>query len=108
MKHRSLFVLTLLTLCITGSTLTAGVVYTLNTKEFQDMNAGGKMTVAIEGKDLHMEMQGQGSKDGSVIFKSADNSMIMVDHQRKQYTVMDAAMIEKIAGQMNKAMAQYQ
>lgn len=108
MKKTFLFSLGLSVLSACASQLMAGVVYTLNTKEFQDGSAGGKMKVFIEGDDLRVEMVEGGAREGAFIFKGKERTMLMIDDKRRQYMVMDEQTIQGLASQMNQAMAEYQ
>lgn len=62
-------------------------------------------TLEIEGPNLAMSVQG-GEGEGRLIYRGDAREMIFEDHAEGTYTVIDEATLERIAGQMNAAMAQ--
>lgn len=61
--------------------------------------------VQIEGPNLAMAVEGpQG--EGRMIFRGDDREMVIEDHAEGTYTVIDEATLERLAGQVNAAMAE--
>ncbi len=81
----------------------AGVLYEI------ENSYGGKTseaTIAVE--DLNMKMDvatGDTEWNGDMIFRGQSREMIVVDHDKKTYFVIDKEQLEKLAGTVNQAMA---
>ncbi len=62
---------------------------------------------AIKGNNLKMDFyKNDQQQEGSMIYKGDSNEMIIVDHQRKTYMVVDQATMQMIASEIEKAMAE--
>ncbi len=106
MKLCGIFVL----LAMTPGTSLAGVVF-----EFQrsDHGEGAKQVrsrISIEGRRLRIDNQvsDTGPAEVTMIFLGDSRKMVNIDHQRKQYMVIDQRAMDAVAGQMNEAMAKLQ
>jgi hypothetical protein len=86
-----------------------GVVYEIEfTDHGQSPPKEENIEVAAEGRNLKMGI-GMGGSDGegTMIFRGGEQpEMIVIDHEKKSYFVMDREQIEEVAGQVNQAMAQ--
>ena len=103
-KYFSSLLIGLLTLA--QSHLSAGVVFTLSTKDLKNPEGSGLAQMYVDGKNLKMDFTGATAGSGGMIFRGADKTMLMIDNKRKQYVEMDEATITKLSNQMNQAMAQ--
>ena len=64
-------------------------------------------TNSFKGTDMKMDFNEGGTENvNSMIFKGGRDEMIMVDHKRKEYYVMDKQTLLSFANQMNEAMAE--
>ncbi len=101
--------LALLTLVFISTTLThAGVVYEMVNTDYNDGVAGETTSshIAIDGKKMKMSFPDNGSeKAGEMIYHGDKGQMMMIDHQRRQYFILDQATIEQIKAQIEQAMA---
>ena len=89
------------------SPLFAGVVFEV---EVKDKSGNDKkienMTILSEGRNIRMNMTEPGQGNNSMIFNGDKRAMIVLDHARKQYIVMDKTMMKGMMGQLNQAMGQ--
>jgi hypothetical protein len=81
----------------------AGVLYEM------ESTYGGKTansSIAVQDHDMKMNVA-SGGKDwnGDMIFHGENREMLIVDHEKKSYIVIDEAQMKKIADQVNQAMA---
>ncbi len=98
-----LFVLVML------SPLFAGVVFEIEVKDKSGPEQKiEKMTVLSEGKNVRMNMVDQRDGKNSVIFNGDKRAMIVLDHSRKSYFVMDKATMKAMMGQLNAALGEMQ
>lgn len=88
------------------SQLSAGVVFTLSTKDLKNPEGSGLAQMYVDGKNLKIDFTGSTSGSGSMIFRGEEKTILMIDNKRKQYVEMDEAAITKLSNQMNQAMAQ--
>ena len=95
---------------LVASPLAAGVVYEIEvTDHGHSPPKTETIRTAVEGRNLKVGVtsKGQGSQ-GEMIFRGERREMVMVDHERSSFTVMDEAALAKLASQVNQAMAQMQ
>ena len=90
--------------------LAAGVVYEIEVKDHgQSPPKTETMRASVEGRDLKVGVAAQGpGSQGEMIFRGERREMVLVDHERSTFTVMDEAALARLAGQVNQAMAQMQ
>lgn len=62
-------------------------------------------TMEVEGSNLVMAIQG-GDGEGRMIYRGADREMIIEDHAEGTFTRIDEETLQRVAGQMNEAMAE--
>jgi hypothetical protein len=105
MKQNNIILL-LSALVSLNSALSAGVVYTLSSKDLQKAENSGDMTVSVDGKNLKMEFADGAKGNGSMVFLGNENSVMMIDHERKQFFLMDEATLNQLGNQMSQAMVQ--
>jgi len=93
-----------------GMPLAAGVVF-----EVETTDASGSVEthqMLVQGGQLKMEMgagQGGAAEGGNdAIFRSDRREMVVIDHAKKSYMVIDEEMIQQIGGQMTAMMEQMQ
>lgn len=85
----------------------AGVVFEVETKDHDQSPV--KSTAWVENGNLKMGIPSARSKQsGTVIYRGDRREMVVVDHERKSYMVIDAAMIKSVAGQVDMAMNRMQ
>lgn len=81
---------------------TAGVVYEI---EVTDHSARKPTTdqvrTSVEGRSLKMEFDAE-KRESEMIFRGEPGEMIMVDHEDREYTVIDQETIAQIAAQMSQ------
>ncbi len=97
-----------LSVLIATATIHAGVIYEMANTDYTDGVAGETQLsqVAIEGNNLKISMPDKGSENpGEMIYRGDMGEMVMIDHQRQQYFILDRATIEKISAQIKQAMA---
>ena len=108
---RPLLLLTLLS----PTALLAGVVFEVETKSFHSGKAQVDTSeMLVEGKKLKMAVSGETESTGNaMIYRGDKKEMMMIDHGRKTYSVIDEATIRNLASQlgqinqqMEKALAQ--
>jgi hypothetical protein len=81
-----------------------GVVFKLEVKATGQ--PATTLTASIDGANLKMDIPQPGGAGAAVIFRGAEKEMVMVDHGRKSYVVMDQATMKNLTGQMSAAMKQ--
>ena len=91
--------------------LTAGVVYEIEVKDHQQSPPKTEsIQAAVEGRHLKMGIASgsQGGKQGEMIFRGDRREMVVIDHEKRSYQVMNEETMRQIAGQVNAAMSQMQ
>lgn len=90
------------------STILAGVVYEIETKDHEQSPPKAQtIQISAQGKSLKMGIPAGGSRaSGEMIFRGDRREMVIVDHDRKAYFLMDEASMRQMAGQINQAMRQ--
>ena len=84
----------------------AGVVLEIETQDHR-LNESGTVLAVVDGKNLKMTITSGGNRDKSeMIFHGEAREMIVVDHDDKSFMVIDEAMIDSIADQLNGLEAQ--
>jgi hypothetical protein len=81
-----------------------GVVFKLEVRTTGQPAA--TLTASIDGANLKMDIPQPSGAGAAVIFRGAQKEMVMIDHGRKSYVVMDQATMKDLAGQMSAAMKQ--
>jgi hypothetical protein len=98
----------LLLLALISTTAThAGVIYEMTNTDYIDGVASDTASshVAIDGNNLKMSLpEKKTGREGEMIFQGDKGRMLMIDHQRQQYFILDKATIDQINAQMNQAM----
>jgi hypothetical protein len=88
--------------------LAPGVVFEIETTDHRHTPPEvSRNTMSVEGELIRMNIaEGASARKGAVIYRGDRREMIVVDHGEKTYTVIDAATLESLAGQLNAAAAQ--
>jgi hypothetical protein len=88
--------------------LSPGVVFEIETTDHRRTPAEvSRNTMSVEGVLIRMNIaEGASARKGAVIFRGDRREMIALDHSEKTFTVIDAATLESLAGQLNAAAAQ--
>ena len=106
MKLCGIFVL----LAMTPGISLAGVVFVFQRTEHGEGGKQVRSRISIEGRRLRIDNQvgDTGQAEVTMIFLGDSRKMVNIDHQRKQYMVIDQRAMHAVAGQMNEAMAKLQ
>jgi hypothetical protein len=84
----------------------AGVVYRVETTDHDsDPPAVTAGTMSAEGSSLRMELASKNQGMTEIIYRGDRRELLMIDHEKKTYTVMDEATLKELAAQMSQAMA---
>ena len=89
--------------------LVAGVVYEIETKD-HDASPPRTLdsTFSVEGRQLKFDgVLGSGPRS-TVIYRGDRREMVVVDHDRKSYMVIDEQALQKVGDQLNQASRQIQ
>lgn len=88
----------------------AGSVLTMESRDLTDSSAAAtSVQIFSEGDAMRMDTGADVPEDAtSVIFDSAAKIMTTLDHDRREYFVIDEAAVQGIAGQMTDVMQQMQ
>jgi hypothetical protein len=91
---------------LAGAAAHAGAIYHTVERDAASGETQSTTTLSVEDGRLLVEQTqtGQTQPENSMIFKDGD--MIVVDHRRKSYTLIDKASLQKMAGSVNQAMKQ--
>lgn len=84
----------------------ADVVFQMQQKE---LNPGsvGQIKGKVKDNNLRMDFYENGTElDGSMLFLGGKNEMIMIDHDKKSYIIMDEAVMKSLAAKIDEAMNQ--
>ena len=111
MKLMRLCLFTLLLAALSLTPLWAGVVYEIETTDHaQSPPKVESVQMEAEGRHLKMGIpSGAASGESDAIFKGGDDpQMIIIDHERRGYYVMDREQAAVIAGGISSAMTQMQ
>jgi hypothetical protein len=85
-----------------------GVILEIETTE-RGSDQAMTTTIAIEGTNLRMSVQGGGpDQTGEMIFRGDRREMTVLDHQRRTFMVMDEETVRSLGTQMAAAMEQMQ
>ena len=90
--------------------LFAGVVFEIETKD-HDSSPPRTESIAmlVDGRNLKSEPGASGKRSQmTMIYRGDRREMVVLDHGKKSYFVMDQQMMKKMAGQMSQAMRQMQ
>ena len=103
MKRCSIFCLLV---CLSAAPLLAGVIFEIETTDHH----GGEPTVvevSAEGPNMKMQIPaGRGKPGGEMIFRGEKREMVFVDHDKKEFMVMDQEMVKSMSAQINQAMSE--
>jgi hypothetical protein len=90
--------------------LLAGSVMEMMTTEYrEDPPVIGTVQISTQGGMSRMEVTSAGSDgSGGMIFREQGREFIAIDHEEKEYYVIDEAAMERIGTQMNSALQQMQ
>jgi hypothetical protein len=88
----------------------AGSVLELKTTEYyEEPPVAGTIEISMQDGSTRMEITTVDSDEtGGVIFRSSPREMIALDHEQKEYYVMDEASMQNMATQLTTAMQQMQ
>lgn len=102
--------LILLLAALLTTPLFAGVVYEIEVIDHeQSPPKTESIQAAVEGRNLKMGIASQGKgAQGEMIFRGDRREMVVVDHEKRSFHVMDEATMKQLAGQVNSMMAQMQ
>ncbi|MDJ0759045.1 MAG: DUF4412 domain-containing protein [Woeseiaceae bacterium] len=95
--------LSLLGLLAASVSANAGTVYELATRTMQGEEID-RMTFYEDGDQSRMDQEGTATGSMTVIFKK--EGFYVIDHQQKNYILMDKAMLDQISSQISEAMKQ--
>lgn len=86
----------------------AGSVLELETREYyEEPPVAGTIEISMQDSSTRMEITTVDAEEsGGVIFRGSPREMIALDHDAKEYYVMDEASMQDMANQMNSAMQQ--
>ena len=86
----------------------AGAIYEIETQDYsQSPERVGTTYVAVEGLLLRVDIEaGPQESAGQVIFRGDRKEMVIIDHDRKSYFVMNTATIQAMANHLGQAMGQ--
>ncbi|MCA9231844.1 MAG: hypothetical protein KDA57_14435 [Planctomycetales bacterium] len=87
----------------------SGVVFEIETiEQHQGRQQVATTQVSVEGRLVSMQIPpaSPGEKEGQVIYRGDRREMIIVDHSRQSYFVMDLQTMQNLAGQVNQALGQ--
>lgn len=95
--------LVILGLLLSALPASAGVLFEVESS-FRGMTT--QTGIAVEGLHMKMDVASE-DKDwnGDMIFRGENHEMIIVDHDKKSYFVIDEEQLRKLAGTINQAMA---
>lgn len=83
--------------------ITAGVLYEV---ESTYGDTASKAGIEVEGLNMKMAVaSGDRDWNGNMIFRGGSREMIVVDHDKRTYFVIDEEQMRKLAGTVNQAMA---
>ena len=90
--------------------LLAGVIYEFESKESSPTSAGVDSTqILAEGRNLKMKMASDTGQSGdSMIYRGDRKELIVIDHERKHYYLIDQKTARKINQQVSQAMQEYE
>jgi hypothetical protein len=84
-----------------------GLVMQLDLIDHTKGGAVTTLTTSVEGRNLKMNMPaGSQGTSNEMIFHGAEREMLMIDHARKSYIVIDEATLKDLVGQVSAAMQQ--
>ncbi len=94
-----------LTMTLMLSPLFAGVVYEIEVKDHeQSPPKSESIQAAVEGRRLRLGNASKGKgKQREMIFLGDRREMVVVDHEKRSYHVMDEATRDRVAGQLSDA-----
>ncbi len=86
----------------------AGAVLELLTTEYtQDPPIIGTVQISTEGRESRIEITSVSSNEsGGMIYRSGKKEMIAMDHEAREYYVIDQATMDRMAAQVRSAMEQ--
>ncbi len=80
----------------------AGVVYEIEVTDHSARKpATDLVRTSVEGRSLKMQFDAE-KREGEMIYRGEPKEMIMVDHEDREYTVIDQETIAQIAAQMSQ------
>jgi len=92
---------------LSWNSVLAGVVFEIETRDHgQSPPKTETSYFAVEGRSLAMIFRSQGNQEDMVIFLGDRREMIVVDHARKSYMVMDAQTMQRMAAHIKQTMDQ--
>ena len=87
------------TLLMTVLPASAGVIYEVESTYGDTATKAG---IAVEGLNMKMDVaSGDQDWNGNMLFHGEDREMIVVDHDKKSYFVIDEEQMRKLAGTVN-------
>ncbi len=98
----------LATLLLSWNSVLAGVVFEIETRDHGQSPPKTKTSyVAVDGQLLAMNFRsGRGQQEDKVIFSGDRHEMLIVNHARKSYMVMDAQTMQAMATQIKQTIDQ--
>lgn len=101
---KNYWILSTLALLLTAP-LYAGVVYEIEVKDHeQSPPKTESIQAAVEGRHLKMGIASKGmGSQGEMIFRGDRREMVVVDHEKRTYHLIDEAAVDQIAGQLSDA-----
>ena len=95
---------------LASTPLFAGVVFEIETKDHDSSPPRTEsMAMLVDGRNLKSEPGASGKHSRmTMIYRGDRREMVVLDHGKKNYFVMDQQMMKKMAGQMSQAMRQMQ
>ena len=101
--------LVLVFILLVGRSGFAGVVFEVETKIHQPSPEVMTHQMSVEGRDLRMELtSGEEGPSNTMIYHGDRREMVVIDHDRKSYFVIDQQALRSMAERQKQAMSQMQ
>lgn len=103
-----LHIISALVLGLLAGPAVAGVVFEVETTDHtQGEPRSEVIEIRAEGKNLTMEIpaQGEGSPD-AMIYRGVQREMVVLEHQKKTYMLIDEEAVRALAGEVSSALSQ--
>lgn len=96
---KAVVVLIWLAVAMTQAPVFGATLLSMGRELDQTSPSGGGFTLTIDGSLLRIDSQ-TGEEPSLIIFESAQRQLLLIDRERKTYTVIDGTRVERVAEQM--------